>query len=84
MYCVLTKLPELFFTRYDDRLLPATSSAIASYTMVRTLRVAAAQVGRVDRGTPKSEIVARLVKLLEDAASKDVKLLVFPETTFSG
>lgn len=51
--------------------------------MPRMLRVAAAQVGRIDRGTPKKEVVARLTKLLEEAASKDVKLVVFPETTFS-
>jgi hypothetical protein len=51
--------------------------------MTRNLRVAAAQVGRIDRGTNKQEVVARLMMLLEDAASKDVKLAVFPETTFS-
>jgi len=51
--------------------------------MPRILRVAAAQVGRIDRGTNKQEVVARLVKLLEEAAAKKVKLAVFPETTFS-
>lgn len=56
---------------------------VLSLTMVRTLRVAAAQVGRIDRGTSKDEVVARLIKLLEEAASKQVKLAVFPETTFS-
>ena len=51
--------------------------------MTRILRVAAIQVGRIDRGTAKSEVVRRLTALLEDAAQKQVKLAVFPETTFS-
>jgi predicted amidohydrolase len=51
--------------------------------MTRILRVAAVQVGRIDRGTPKSTVVQRLTALLEDAAQKQVKLAVFPETTFS-
>ena len=33
--------------------------------MPRLLRVAAAQVGRVDRSTPRAEVLARLIKLLE-------------------
>ncbi|GAA5997121.1 uncharacterized protein JCM10292_006223 [Rhodotorula paludigena] len=51
--------------------------------MVRTLRVAAAQVGRVDRGTPRAAVIARLNALLDQAAAQRVKLAVFPETTFS-
>ncbi|KAK0203780.1 carbon-nitrogen hydrolase [Desarmillaria ectypa] len=51
--------------------------------MPRPLRVAAAQVGRVDRGTPRAQVVARLITLLEEAAAKSVKLVVFPETTFT-
>ncbi|KAK0459009.1 carbon-nitrogen hydrolase [Desarmillaria tabescens] len=51
--------------------------------MPRPLRVAAAQVGRVDRGTPRAQVVARLVALLEEAAAKSVRLVVFPETTFT-
>ncbi|KAM0754653.1 carbon-nitrogen hydrolase [Meredithblackwellia eburnea MCA 4105] len=51
--------------------------------MVRSLRVAAVQVGRVDRGTSRPVVVERLSKLLTEAASKGVKLAVFPETTFS-
>ncbi|GAA5849673.1 hypothetical protein JCM9279_001975 [Rhodotorula babjevae] len=51
--------------------------------MVRKLRVAAVQVGRIDRGAPRADIIARLVGLLEQAAAQQVKLAVFPETTFS-
>ncbi|KAK0220005.1 carbon-nitrogen hydrolase [Armillaria fumosa] len=51
--------------------------------MPRFLRVAAAQVGRIDRGTPRAQVVARLIALLEEAAAKSVKLVVFPETTFT-
>ncbi|KAK0260783.1 hypothetical protein LTR91_018023 [Friedmanniomyces endolithicus] len=53
--------------------------------MARTLTVAAAQVGAVNKDTPKQEVVQRLIKLLHEAASKNVKLVVFPEialTTF--
>ncbi|BGP37033.1 hypothetical protein JCM10450v2_000943 [Rhodotorula kratochvilovae] len=51
--------------------------------MVCTLRVAAAQVGRIDRGTPRATVIARLNALLDQAAAQKVKLAVFPETTFS-
>ncbi|PBK67599.1 carbon-nitrogen hydrolase [Armillaria solidipes] len=51
--------------------------------MPRLLRVAAAQVGRIDRGTPRAQVIARLIALLEEAAAKSVKLVVFPETTFT-
>ncbi|KAK0435197.1 carbon-nitrogen hydrolase [Armillaria borealis] len=51
--------------------------------MPRLLRVAAAQVGRIDRETPRSQVVTRLIALLEEAAAKSVKLVVFPETTFT-
>ena len=51
--------------------------------MTRPLKVAAAQVGRIDRNTPRTEILSRLISLLEQAASQQVKLVVFPETTFS-
>ncbi|KAK0319590.1 hypothetical protein LTR82_009295 [Friedmanniomyces endolithicus] len=53
--------------------------------MARKLTVAAAQVGAVNKDTPKQEVVQRLIKLLHEAASKNVKLVVFPEialTTF--
>jgi predicted amidohydrolase len=49
--------------------------------MPRNLRVAAIQVGRIDRGESRRVVLARLESLLEDAASKGVRLAVFPETT---
>ncbi|KAF2109728.1 carbon-nitrogen hydrolase [Lophiotrema nucula] len=51
--------------------------------MQRTLKVAAAQVGSVDRNADKNETVQRMVKLLEEAISQNVQLVVFPETTFT-
>ncbi|GAA6041689.1 hypothetical protein JCM8097_003085 [Rhodosporidiobolus ruineniae] len=51
--------------------------------MPRILRVAAAQVGRVDIATPRAEVLSRLNALLDQAAAKGVKLAVFPETTFT-
>lgn len=51
--------------------------------MPRPLRVAAIQVGRVDRCASREDIIPRLIKLLEEAAAKGVKLAVFPETTFT-
>lgn len=53
--------------------------------MSRIFRVAAAQMGPTQRSDTRSEIVERLIALLEDAASQQVKLAVFPElalTTF--
>jgi len=57
--------------------------------MPRHLRVAAAQVGRIDRfsdqstTTPRSEVLSRLIALLEAADKQSVKLVVFPEITFT-
>jgi predicted amidohydrolase len=51
--------------------------------MSRPLRVAAAQVGRVDRGSPRPAVLARLVSLVESASARGVQLVVFPETTFT-
>ncbi|KAK0192569.1 carbon-nitrogen hydrolase [Armillaria mellea] len=51
--------------------------------MPRLLRVAAAQVGRTDRGTPRAQVLTRLIALLDEAAAKSVKLVVFPETAFT-
>lgn len=52
----------------------------------RLLTVAAAQLGPTPSlDTPRSEAIARMIKLCEDAASKNVRLVVFPElalTTF--
>lgn len=49
----------------------------------RILKVAAAQVGAVNRDADKKETVQRLVRLLQDAISQGVQLVVFPETTFT-
>lgn len=51
--------------------------------MARKIVVAAAQVGAVNKGTPKSETVQRLVKLLRGASEKNVQLVVFPECTLT-
>lgn len=49
----------------------------------RSLKVAAAQVGAVQVGTKKKEIVDRLTKLLQQAIFQGVHLVVFPETAFT-
>ena len=53
--------------------------------MARTLTVAAAQLGPVQREQSRSEVVERLVALLHTAADRGAELVVFPElalTTF--
>jgi predicted amidohydrolase len=53
--------------------------------MSRKITVAAAQVGRIDKNTPRSAVIERLIKLLRQAADQKVKLVLFPEvalTTF--
>ncbi|KAF4993963.1 hypothetical protein FGRMN_6094 [Fusarium graminum] len=50
----------------------------------RLLTVAAAQLGPIQSlSTPRSETLDRMIKLLEQAAEKNVKLLVYPELTFT-
>ena len=52
---------------------------------MRQLRVAAAQLGPIQRAEPRSAVVARLTALLEAAARDGADLVVFPElalTTF--
>lgn len=51
--------------------------------MPRILKVAAAQVGAVDRDTDRAETLARLIALLDQAASEKVQLLLYPEVTFT-
>jgi hypothetical protein len=46
--------------------------------MPRNITVAAAQVGAVHKDTPRSEVLARLIALLEQASDKGVKVLVYP------
>ncbi|KAI0127410.1 carbon-nitrogen hydrolase [Xylariales sp. AK1849] len=51
----------------------------------RLLRVAAAQLGGNEGTAPRSEILDRMLKLMDDAAAEGVKLLAYPElalTTF--
>ncbi|KAJ9157444.1 N-carbamyl-d-amino acid amidohydrolase [Pleurostoma richardsiae] len=51
----------------------------------RKLTVAAAQLGPIQLATPRSEVLSRMLKLLDDAASAGVRLVVLPElalTTF--
>jgi predicted amidohydrolase len=47
--------------------------------MARTLSVAAAQLGPIPFCTPRTTAVSRLVGLLEQAAAKGARLVVFPE-----
>lgn len=49
----------------------------------RILKVAAAQVGAINRNASKTDTVARMMQLLESAISQGVQLVVFPETTFT-
>jgi predicted amidohydrolase len=51
----------------------------------RKIIVAGAQMGPVDTNTPRADVLARLLKMMDEAHSKSVKLIVFPEialTTF--
>lgn len=50
---------------------------------VRKFKVAGVQIGGIQRATPKSETVQRLVKLLHEAADNGAKLAVFPELTLT-
>jgi predicted amidohydrolase len=47
--------------------------------MPRFLKVAAAQLGPIDEGTPREAAVERMLALLEQAVAEDVELLVYPE-----
>ncbi len=52
---------------------------------MRTIRVAAAQSGPIQKAEPRDDVVRRLVALLEEAARRGARLVVFPElalTTF--
>ncbi|KAF2773206.1 putative N-carbamoyl-D-amino acid hydrolase [Teratosphaeria nubilosa] len=51
--------------------------------MSRRIKVAAAQVGAINRDTQKKEVVARLIGLLHSAAEQKVQLVVFPECTLT-
>lgn len=51
--------------------------------MARTVKVAAAQVGAINIDTPREEVVARLLNLLDQASQQKVQLVVFPELTLT-
>jgi predicted amidohydrolase len=54
-------------------------------TQQRTLRVGAAQLGPIARDESRTEVVKRLVTLMDEAAERGTELVVFPElalTTF--
>jgi Asp/Glu/hydantoin racemase/predicted amidohydrolase len=51
--------------------------------MARIIRIAAAQVGAVHRTDQRPDTMQRLVRLLEDAASKGAQVVLFPECTFT-
>jgi predicted amidohydrolase len=53
--------------------------------LTRILTVAAAQLGPIQKAEPRSDVVARMVRLMERAHKRGVELVVFPElalTTF--
>lgn len=51
--------------------------------MTRTVKVAAAQVGAINIDTPREEVIARLLNLLDQASQQKVRLVVFPELTLT-
>lgn len=61
-------------------LCPLSKSLLRSWlNMSRIIKIAAAQVGQIHRGTQKEEVVTRLIRLLNDAGNANVQLVVFPE-----
>lgn len=51
--------------------------------MTRNLTLAVAQVGGINTAETKKEVLARLIALLEEAASRNAELVVFPELTLT-
>lgn len=47
--------------------------------MPRYVKVAAAQLGPINEGTSREEVVERLLALLEQAIAEDVEILAYPE-----
>src|SRR5437867_11567729 len=47
--------------------------------MPRSIKVAAAQLGPNNEGTPREEIVERMLGLLEQAVQEGVELIAYPE-----
>jgi predicted amidohydrolase len=52
-------------------------------TLVRVLRAAAAQMGPTQKADSREHMLARMLKLLEEAASGGASLVVFPELAFT-
>lgn len=46
--------------------------------MPRLIKVAAAQIGAVNRTDKREDTLARIIELVEEAAAQDVKLVVLP------
>jgi len=51
--------------------------------MSRRIKIAAAQVGAVNKDASRQETLARLLSLLDQAHNQGVQLLVYPELTFT-
>lgn len=51
--------------------------------MPRILKLAACQVGRTDRTDKREDTMARLLKLLDQAAAKGAQMALFPEIAFT-
>ncbi len=51
--------------------------------MARTVTVAAAQMGPVQRADSRAQTMGRIVALLEQAAARGARLVVFPELAFT-
>lgn len=51
--------------------------------MPRLIKVAAAQIGAVNRTDKREDTLARIIELVEEAAAQDVKLVVLPELAFT-
>lgn len=51
--------------------------------MTRIVRVAGAQMGPNQRGDRRKDILARMIRLLEQAAGRGASLVVFPELAFT-
>ncbi len=51
--------------------------------MSRKLRIAAAQMGPTQRADSREATLARMIRLLEQAAAQGAKLVVFPELAFT-
>ena len=51
--------------------------------MPRKLKVAAAQLGPIHLTTPRSEVISRMITLLQSASTLGTQLVLFPETAFT-